>query len=633
MNPSAAAEPDVFISYARNNRPVAEQLAERLSAGGLQVWWDSNLSAGSEFAAVIEAKLQGAAVVIVLWSADSVRSSFVRDESSRALKHNKLLPVRIEDIELPLGFGQLHTLDLLDWDGDADDEGFVKLLLAVRQRGRSQSLGALQGVARPLRRWPRPTTLLAGAALTLALGGGATWYVRDQQERVALEEREAKARADELQREKARQLEANKLEAERHFRAGLDQQIADVPQLEKALNEYLSSIERLPGHARAHYYLGHVYAQTGKPADALVSFRLALAGTEAPLDRGQRAEAEKQLLALAVVEGEDAPITRVAAAPGSSPPPAAAPPPTVAIGAGPGSGRGSGSAVAAAAPARPDGLDPQIVTRSLKPKPASPPMAPAPAAVVAPAAPAAVVATAVRRPPRIEAPEASAALLAQSVEGLFSANKERRITTTTALVLDPLALSDAVPLAVGKALQVLKAGPAALSASDSSGVINTLVLLQSALPGTLQVNRADIERLLAAALPLGDYTALQAGKVRESLTQAQARRPLAYIQIANEAQRPIAEALALKMRSFGYEAPGIELVGDRAPETTQLRVQGKSDRSYARWVRKAVADAIGAPPAVSALRNAKPGVDTYEIWFGRPLCAPGGRVLAGCAKA
>ena len=33
------------------------------------------------------------------------------------------------------------------------------------------------------------------------------------------------------------------------------------------------------------------------------------------------------------------------------------------------------------------------------------------------------------------------------------------------------------------------------------------------------------------------------------------------------------------------------------------------------------------------LRNAKPGVDTYEIWFGRPLCAPGGRVLAGCAKA
>ena len=87
------------------------------------------------------------------------------------------------------------------------------------------------------------------------------------------------------------------------------------------------------------------------------------------------------------------------------------------------------------------------------------------------------------------------------------------------------------------------------------------------------------------------------------------------------------------MRSFGYEAPGIELVGDRAPEVTQLRVQGKSDRSYARWVKKVLVEAVDTQPAVSALRNAKPGVDTYEIWLGRQLCMPGGRVLATCKPA
>jgi hypothetical protein len=241
--------------------------------------------------------------------------------------------------------------------------------------------------------------------------------------------------------------------------------------------------------------------------------------------------------------------------------------------------------------------------------------------------------TAPRQPPRIEPPQAGVALLAKSVEGLFDANKETRITATTSLVLDPLALSDAVPIAVAKALQVASAGTAGMNAGASSGVVNTLVLLQSALPGTLQVNRVAIEQLVAAALPLGDYTAKQAGKVGELLAAAVVRRPLAYIQIANEAQRPIAEALALKMRSFGYEAPAIELVGDRAPEVTQLRVQGKSDRSYARWVKKVLAEAINAQPAVSALRNAKPGVDTYEIWLGRQLCAPGGRVLASCGKA
>ena len=616
MNPSGAEAPDVFVSYARKNRPLAEQLAEGLSAGGLQVWWDSELSAGSEFAAVIETKLQSAAVVIVLWSADSVRSSFVRDESSRALKQDKLLPVRIEDIELPLGFGQLHTLDLLEWEGDAGDEAFQKLLLEVRRRQQRTPLGPLTELPRPGRRWPRRSSWMAGAALALAAGGTGVWYARDQHEKEA-----------EAQAEVNRRIDADKLEADRHFRAGLDLQYADVPQLEKALNEYLSAIDRRPAHARAHYYLGHVYAQIGKGLDALASFKLALAGTEAPLDRSQRAEADKQVLALAVVEGEEVPVTRAAGSPEPAPAPAPAPP--VAVAGGGSTGRG---VVVAASPAPRLPMakaETEVLTRSIKPKPAAAAAArPAPvvvAAVPAPAPP--------REPPRIEPPEASVALLTKSVDGLFDANKETRITATTSLVLDPLALSDAVPFAVARAVRVAAAGPAGMNAAASSGVVNTLVLLQSALPGTLKVNRAAIEELLAAALPLGDYTALQAGKVRDLLKQAGTRHPLAYIQIANEAQRPIAEALALKMRSFGYDAPGIELVGDRAPEVTQLRVQGKSDRSYARWVRKVLAEAVNAQPAVSALRNARPGVDTYEIWFGRQLCAPGGRVLATCKPA
>jgi tetratricopeptide (TPR) repeat protein len=610
MKPTDAAAPDVFISYARKNRPVAEQLADGLSAGGLQVWWDSDLTAGSEFAAVIEAKLLGAAVVIVMWSADSVRSSFVRDESSRALKHDKLLPVRIEDIELPLGFGQLHTLDLLDWDGDADDDAFEKLLLEVRRRQQRTPLGVRAEAPRPGRRWPCRSSWMAGVALALAAGGTGVWYVRDQQEK------EAEAQAEQIRR-----ADADKLEADRHFRAGLDLQYADVPQLEQALNEFLSAIERRPAHARAHYYLGHVYAQIGNGVDALVSFKRALLGTEAPLDRGQRAEADKQVLALAVVEGEEAPVTRAA----GSPEPAPAPKVSASVG----SSSGRGVAVAAAPAPRPPMADTDVLTRSIKTKPAAAAAArPAPVVVAAAPSPAAP-----RSPPRIDPPQASVALLAKSVDGLFDVNKETRITATTSLVLDPQALSDAVPIAVARAVQVASAGPSGMNAAASSGVVNTLVLLQSALPGTLQVHRVAIEELLAAALPLGDYTALQAGKVRELLKQAATRNPLAYIQIANEAQRPIAEALALKMRSFGYEAPGIELVGNRAPEVTQLRVQGKSDRSYARWVKKVLAEAVDAQPAVSALRNAKPGVDTYEIWLGRQLCAPGGRVLATCKPA
>ena len=612
--------PDVFLSYARENRPLAELLADSLCAHGLTVWWDSDLSAGVEFSAVIEAKLQGAAVVIVLWSADSVRSVFVRDECSRALRFNKLLPVRIEDVELPLGFGQLHTLDLLAWDGDPDDAAFQKLLRDVHTCRQRRPQGAAEpaplpasvGAAANARTWwplgtsrtARTALIMAGVTLTVAAGGFATWYLQDGQDRTAATQAAERAEAQ-------RRIDADKMQADRHFSEGLEQQYAAVPQLEKALNDYLSAIQLRPAHARAHFYLGHVYAQSGKPADALTQFKLALTSAEAPLDRSQRQEADKRVLALVLVPDEEAAITRAdfRADPRPAHPAAAASPDPA---------RPAGDVAASPAPAPGDPAAPTatVLAGGVTPRGAGLPLATP------------------KSPPRTPAPEASLPALTKSVEGLFDDNKERRISATTSLVLDPLALSDAVPIAVSialaKAAQLARGGQAGLDASASSGVINTLVLLQSALPGTLQVNRLAIAQLLDAAEPLGDYTALQVRKVRELQKAAASRNPVGYIQIANEAQRPIAQTLALRLRAFGYEAPGIELVGDRAPQRTEVRVQGKSDRSYARWVVKVVTEVVNAQVSTNALRNPRPNVDTFEIWFDRQLCAPDGRQLVGC---
>jgi hypothetical protein len=246
---------------------------------------------------------------------------------------------------------------------------------------------------------------------------------------------------------------------------------------------------------------------------------------------------------------------------------------------------------------------------------------------------AAGAAEAPRKPPRIEAPDATRARLAALVDAMFEENKEQRIIATTSLIVDPEALSDAVPLAVAKALDALRgARGGALAASASSGIVNTLVMLQSALPGTLDVQRRPIEELIAATQPLGETTRQQAGRVGEMLKLAATRKPVAYIQIANEAQRPIADAMAARFRSFGYDAAGIELVGERATTRTELRVQGKSERGYARWIAKVIGEQ-GVVAAVSTLRNARPKADTYEIWLERELCAPGGRELPACKAA
>jgi len=43
-----------------------------------------------------------------------------------------MLPVRIDDVQEPLGYGELHTLDLVNWSGQADDPRFQKLSDAAK---------------------------------------------------------------------------------------------------------------------------------------------------------------------------------------------------------------------------------------------------------------------------------------------------------------------------------------------------------------------------------------------------------------------------------------------------------------------------------------------------------------------
>lgn len=109
-----------------------------------------------------------------------------------------------------------------------------------------------------------------------------------------------------------------------------------------------------------------------------------------------------------------------------------------------------------------------------------------------------------------------------------------------------------------------------------------------------------------------------------------AQRPVAWIQIANEAQRPLAERLARRLREVGYDAPGVENVGDRSPATrSEIRTQGNSDQALARWEAQAMRKLDLGDPKLTVLRKATPKVDTYEIWFDCGLCVT--RVVTGCA--
>ena len=70
--------PSVFISYSRKDKVIAKALADDLAAAGVPVWWDREIYPGDDFHNAIVTALDQAQAVIVIWSADSAASPWVR---------------------------------------------------------------------------------------------------------------------------------------------------------------------------------------------------------------------------------------------------------------------------------------------------------------------------------------------------------------------------------------------------------------------------------------------------------------------------------------------------------------------------------------------------------------------------
>ena len=124
---------EIFISYASENRERARGLAQVLGARGWSVWWDREIPLGKSFDDVIEKALAEAKCVIVLWSAVSIASEWVRNEASEAKRRGILIPVFIEPVDAPLAFRLLNGADLRDWPADATDAEFDRLVERVTQ--------------------------------------------------------------------------------------------------------------------------------------------------------------------------------------------------------------------------------------------------------------------------------------------------------------------------------------------------------------------------------------------------------------------------------------------------------------------------------------------------------------------
>lgn len=169
---------DVFISYASEDRDRVRPLAQALMARGLSVWWDRALAAGDDYARVIERELGAAKSVVVVWTASSIDSGFVRDEAGRARDQGRLVPVTLDrGVQLPLGFGSIQAEDLTAWNGDESAAQVALVEEAVRARieGRVVDGGAVEAKRRRLKSSIRLMSILGVVATLLVIA--ASVYV------------------------------------------------------------------------------------------------------------------------------------------------------------------------------------------------------------------------------------------------------------------------------------------------------------------------------------------------------------------------------------------------------------------------------------------------------------------------
>jgi len=122
---------DVFISYAREDRPKAEQVARALNAAGIETFWDTEIPPGQTWADYIEGKLNRSKVLIVLWSAHSTSSQWVREEARMGRDAGKLIPAMLDASPAPFGFGEVQAANLATWTGDPNHPEWRRMRGAI----------------------------------------------------------------------------------------------------------------------------------------------------------------------------------------------------------------------------------------------------------------------------------------------------------------------------------------------------------------------------------------------------------------------------------------------------------------------------------------------------------------------
>ncbi len=136
MEAKPEAKPRIFISYAREDRAIVDHLYENLSAAGFSPWMDQyGILPGEDWKYAIKQAIRSSDFFLACLSRNSTsKRGYLQREIRNALDVLEerlegdiyLIPIRLEDCELPEPLTRFHSVDLFK------ENGWAQLLKAIR---------------------------------------------------------------------------------------------------------------------------------------------------------------------------------------------------------------------------------------------------------------------------------------------------------------------------------------------------------------------------------------------------------------------------------------------------------------------------------------------------------------------
>lgn len=157
----------IFLSYSAEDRERVRPLVALLDEVA-PVWWDQAVRHGENWEVAVETAVEQAGCVVVAWTRQSVKSSWVRAEAGDARDRTILIPAMLEDVKVPLAFRHLQTAQLQDWDGNREHPQAQALQAAVAAVMSRQAPSA--AAAPPLPASPSPVEQRRAAPSTTRVG-------------------------------------------------------------------------------------------------------------------------------------------------------------------------------------------------------------------------------------------------------------------------------------------------------------------------------------------------------------------------------------------------------------------------------------------------------------------------------